>query len=90
MPWFDLREGDEEKQMAKSVNIYNCIGTLELLIFSLEKLQKLFLIPNTKGKNKQTRPRWFAGLFLKTHVFLACPSWKHICPTNAADWSPKH
>ena len=39
MPWFDLREGDEEKQMAKSVNIYNCIGTLELLIFSLEKLQ---------------------------------------------------
>lgn len=26
----------------------------------------------------------------KTHVFLACPSWKHICPTRAADWSPKH
>lgn len=31
---------------------------------------------------------------LKTHkatyVFLACPSWKHICPTSAADWSPRH
>ena len=76
--------------MAKSVYIYNCNGTLELFIFSLEKLQKLFLIPYIKGRNKQTRLHWFAGLFLKTHVFLACPSWKHICPTNAADWSPKH
>lgn len=24
------------------------------------------------------------------HVFFACPSWKHICPTRAADWSPRH
>lgn len=25
-----------------------------------------------------------------TYVFLAWPSWKHICPTSAADWSPRH
>lgn len=25
-----------------------------------------------------------------TYVFFACPSLKHICPTRAADWSPKH
>jgi len=26
----------------------------------------------------------------KSYVFLACPSLKHICPTRAADWSPRH
>ena len=24
------------------------------------------------------------------YVFLASPGAKHVCPTNAADWSPKH
>lgn len=46
-----------------------------------------------KDKGRWTKGRLERGRVAASeaaHVFLACPSWKHICPTSAADWSPRH
>lgn len=46
-----------------------------------------------KGKDKWTKGHLERRRLTTpepAHVFFACPSWKHICPTRAADWSPRH
>lgn len=87
----------QQKQKKCLKRQHGCNVVLQVQIFSTVPWVQCFAGENSQSHTWNTPTKRQFALRDKsqkvqevTHVFLAWPSWKHIWPTRAADWSPRH
>lgn len=87
----------QQKQKKCLKRQHGCNAVLQVQIFRTVPWVQCFAGENSQSHTWNTPMKRQFALRDKsqkvqevTHVFLAWPSWKHIWPTRAADWSPRH